>query len=80
MPRARRGTVVYVHPDADSLDQHLAVAAGLIEEGSKMVEVLRVEPLGSPHRSTVEALRAAGVPVSVKQVVAGFDRPTHAGG
>lgn len=45
-----------------------------------MVEVLRVELLGSPHRSTVEALRAAGVPVSVKQVVAGFDRPTHAGG
>jgi hypothetical protein len=68
-------TVVYVHPDADSLDQHLAAAAELIEEGSQLVEVLRIELLGSPHRSTVEALRAAGVPVTVKEALVGFDRP-----
>ncbi|HET6745749.1 MAG TPA: hypothetical protein VFH90_07875, partial [Candidatus Limnocylindria bacterium] len=59
------GTVVYVHPNADSLDQHLAAAASRIEAGSQMVTVLRIELLGSPHAATVEALRASGMPVTV---------------
>ncbi|MCA1587806.1 MAG: hypothetical protein LC744_03865, partial [Chloroflexi bacterium] len=37
------GIVVHIHPDAESLDQHLAAAADLIREGTGMVEVLRVE-------------------------------------
>ena len=68
------GTVVYVHPDADSFDQHLAAAAELIEEGTAMVEVTRVELLGRPNPATVERLRASGVPVRVKGHVTGFTR------
>ena len=68
------GTVVYVHPDADSLDQHLAAAAELIEAGTQMVDVVRIELLGSPHPETVDRLRAGGLPVSVKRMVQGFDR------
>jgi hypothetical protein len=68
------GTVVYVHPDADSLDQHLAAAAQLIQEGTAMVEVLGIELLGAPHPGTVERLRASGVPVTVKRAVVGFRR------
>lgn len=69
------GTVVYRHPDADSLDQHLAAAAALIEAGTQMVEVVRIELLGSPNRKTVDRLRAGGAQVSVKRMVSGFDRP-----
>lgn len=68
------GTVVYVHPDGDSLDQHLATAATLIQQGREMVEVLRIDLLGSPNPGTVERLRAMGVPVTVKAHVVGFDR------
>lgn len=68
------GTVVYVHPDGDSLDQHLATAARLIQEGQAMVEVLRIDLLGSPNPGTVERMRGLGVPVSVKAHVVGFER------
>lgn len=73
------GTVVYIHPDADSFDQHLAAAAELIEEGTQMVEVVRVELLGSPNPATVERMRAAGAPVKVKQLLRGFDRRAPGG-
>ena len=68
------GTVIYLHPDADSLDQHLAAAASGIDAGTQMVKVLRVELLGSPHQATVEALLASGTPVTVKRHVRGFFR------
>lgn len=68
------GTVVYVHPDGDSLDQHLNAAAELIKEGTALVEVVRVELLGSPNPDTVERLRAAGVPVVAKPHLVGFSR------
>lgn len=68
------GTVVYVHPNADSLDQHLSAAASLIREGSEKVEVTSVQLLGSPHPDTVDRMRAAGVPVSVRGLVTGFRR------
>ncbi len=68
------GTVIYGHPDADSLDEHLAVAAQLIREGTDMVAVTGIQFLGAPNPATVERLRASGVPVSVKLHVTGFDR------
>jgi hypothetical protein len=68
------GTVVYVHPDADSFDQHLAAAAEMIAEGSAMVDVTGIELLGSPDAGTIERLRAAGTPVDVKRLVVGFTR------
>jgi hypothetical protein len=69
------GTVVYVHPFAASLDQHLAAAAELIREGSDMVEVTSVQLLGAPSAVTVDRMRADGVPVSVQGLVSGFRRP-----
>jgi hypothetical protein len=68
------GTVIYGHPDADSLDEHLSVAAELIREGTGMVEVTSIQLLGSPNPTTVDRLRAAGLPVSVKRRVTGFER------
>jgi hypothetical protein len=68
------GTVVYVHPNAASLDQHLAAAASLIEEGTAMVEAVHVTLLGAPHPATVERLRASGTSVAVQSQVSGFER------
>ena len=68
------GTVIYEHPNAESLDQHLAAASELIRQGTEMVEVTRVRLLGSPNPATVERMRAAGVPVSVLAHVEGFER------
>ena len=69
------GTVIYGHPDAASLDEHLAVAAELIREGSEMVDITGIQFLGAPSPATVERLRASGLPVSVKPHVTGFERP-----
>lgn len=68
------GTVVYGHPSAESLDQHLAAAADLIRAGTNMVEVTGIRLLGAPHQATVEAMRAAGLHVSVQAHVVGFER------
>lgn len=68
------GTVIYGHPDADSFDEHLSLAAELIREGTGMVEVTSIQILGAPNPTTVDRLRAAGLPVSVKARVTGFER------
>ncbi len=68
------GTVIYVHPDADSFDQHLAAAAELIDAGTAMVEVTGIALLGQPNAGTVERLQASGLPVTVKAHVTGFAR------
>jgi hypothetical protein len=69
-----RGTVIYVHRDADSLDMHLALAAERIQAGTQMVEVMSIQLFGSPHQTTVDALRQSGTPVEVSHVVDGFSR------
>jgi hypothetical protein len=68
------GTVMYVHPDAVSLDEHLRVAAERIEAGTRMVDVLRIEFLGQPSAATIEQLRQQAAPVTVKQHLLGFSR------
>jgi hypothetical protein len=73
-PDGSQGVIVYVHPDADSLDEHLAAAATLIEAGSEMVEVTSVRLLGAPNPATVDRLRASGTPVTVLPMVGGFVR------
>lgn len=73
-PDGSQGVVVYVHPDADSLDEHLAVAAELIEAGTEMVEVTTIRLLGAPNPATVDRLRASGTPVTVIPLVGGFSR------
>jgi hypothetical protein len=73
-PDGTEGTVLYVHPDGDSLDQHLEAAAQLIQQGTEMVQVTSVQLLGSPSRETVKQLGAMGMPFSVKGHVRGFAR------
>jgi hypothetical protein len=74
-PDGTHGTVVYVHPNGDSLDQHLEAAAERIASGSEMVEVTSVQLLGVPNPGTVERMRSMGVPLTVMRHVRGFDRP-----
>lgn len=73
-PEGTEGVVVYVHPDAESLDQHLVAAAELIEDGSRMVKVTGIELLGPANAATVDRLRSSGVAVSAKDLVRGFSR------
>jgi hypothetical protein len=69
------GTVIYIHPDAASLAQHLEAAAEMIRAGSQLVEVIRIELLGPADAETVERLRETGTTVTVRsRYVAGFDR------
>jgi hypothetical protein len=68
------GTVMYEHPDAASLDEHLRVAAERIEAGTRMVDVLRIEFLGQPSAATIERLGQQPAPVSVKRHLLGFTR------
>ena len=50
------GTTVYVHPDGASLAQHLDAAANRIDQGSQMVQVERIQLLGSVPPMVVERL------------------------
>lgn len=68
------GTVMYVHPDPDSLDEHLRVTARRIEAGTEMVEVLRIDLLGEPSPATLERLTRQPAPVTVKRHFLGFTR------
>lgn len=68
------GTVIYAHPNAESLDQHLAAASELIRQGTDMVDVTEVRLLGSPNPATVERMLGAGVPVTVQAHAVGFER------
>lgn len=74
-PPGTEGTVIYIHPDAASLDQHLEAAAEMIRAGSDLVQVRRIELLGPARAATVERLRASGTEVVTRPVhAAGFDR------
>lgn len=66
----QEGSVVYVHPDAASFEEHMRVAAQRIDRGNEMVDVVRVEVFGDPGqrvRDRLEELSARhGYPVFVK--------------
>jgi hypothetical protein len=68
------GTVMYVHPDAASLDEHLRVAAERIDAGTQIVDVLRIELLGEPSPATIGQLTQQPAPVTVKRHLLGFTR------
>jgi hypothetical protein len=68
------GTVVHVHPDAASLDEHLAAVAERIEAGTQLVDVVRIELLGTPSPATVERLSRQPAPVTIKRHLLGFTR------
>jgi hypothetical protein len=71
------GTVVQVHPDSASLEQHLDAAAERIAQGTQMVEVVRIDLVGAPSQRVVQRLldEAAGRwPVTVRPHYLGFTR------
>jgi quinol monooxygenase YgiN len=71
------GTVIQVHPDSASLEQHLDAAASRIAQGIQMVSVVRIDLYGSPNPGLIKRLRdeAAGLwPVTVRPHYLGFAR------
>lgn len=71
------GTVIQVHPDSESLEYHMEVAASRIQTGSQMVQVRRIEMYGKPSDRVIERLQrqsSGSWPVIVKTHVHGFSR------
>jgi hypothetical protein len=68
------GTVIHVHPDAASLDEHLEALAERIEAATQLVEVVRIELLGTPSPATIERLSREPAPVTIKRHLLGFTR------
>lgn len=72
------GTVVLIHPDADSMDRHLQVAGDKIGEGLGLAPVESIQIYGTPGAVLREVLRhneESGVSVSVlADYVGGFTR------
>lgn len=72
------GTVIQVHPDSASLEQHLEAAAERIAAGTQMVEVLRIDLFGSPSKRVMKRLQDEAAdrwPVTVRPHYLGFTRP-----
>ena len=70
-----QGTTLYVHPDGPSLAQHLAAAAKRIDAGTQLVQVERIQLLGSAPAAVVQQL--ASVPsygLDAKEHLLGFNR------
>jgi hypothetical protein len=62
------GTIVLIHPDADSMDFHLRVAGDLIGEGLALAPTGSIQVYGTPSPMLQEVLRRnaeSGVPVSI---------------
>ena len=71
----REGTTIYVHPDGASLAQHLGAAADRIDQGSQMVQVDRIQLLGSAPPMVVERLAEdRSYQLVVHEHLAGFTR------
>lgn len=69
---ATEGTSIYVHPDAESFERHMEVAASRIGAGAQMVDTIRVELYGNPSERVVERLHriseaSNSFPVTVKK-------------
>jgi hypothetical protein len=53
------GTSIHWHPDSDSFDFHMLVAARAIDTGTQTVMVKRIEFYGSPSEDVLRRLSAA---------------------
>ena len=65
-------TSIYVHPDTESFEEHMQVAATRIDRGAQMVEVVRIDVYGDPGQRVLQRLHQAseasnGFPVAVKR-------------
>ena len=67
---------VMVHRDATSLLHHFEVAAELIEQGSRMVQMVGINVYGTLPPAVVDGLRreSKGWPVDIKEPIRGFTR------
>lgn len=66
------GSTVHIHPDAESLEFHLQVAAERIGKGREIVETKRIELYGKPSDRLIEQLQ--GISLIVKTYLHGFTR------
>ncbi len=57
------GTSIHLHPDADSFDFHMAVAAQVIDRSNQVVNVKRIEFFGRPSDKALEQLSMFNVRV-----------------
>jgi hypothetical protein len=78
-------SLVAVHPDSASADQHLQVAGEKIGQGLALTDTVGIQVYGEPGpivRRALEANAAEGVPMSIKSSCIGtfVDRPGFGGG
>jgi len=50
------GATIHLHTDADSFDFHMEIASRLIEKGTQLLDIKRIEFYGKPHDRVVEQL------------------------
>ena len=67
------GTSIHLHPDADSFDFHMETASRLIDRGTQVLEVTRIEFYGKPNEAILEQL-SKGFDVRVKTWADGYSR------
>jgi len=67
------GTTIHLHPDADSFDHHMETASRLIDRGTQIIDVTRIEFYGKPNDRIVEQL-SKGFDVQVKTWADGYSR------
>jgi quinol monooxygenase YgiN len=72
-------TVVQVHPDSESMEFHIDVAASLFRRFPDLLTLLRIDIYGKPSAELVRQLRKkgrmlGGAPVVAHQLQAGFVR------
>jgi hypothetical protein len=69
------GTSIHLHRDAASFERYLEAAASRIGNGTRIVDVARIDIYGKPSPSVVQRLRAMGTwPVVIHEHVNGFGR------
>jgi hypothetical protein len=75
-------TLVQVHPNAESMDNHLRVSGELIKSVFDYAETASIEVYGTPGpaaRMLLEQNRAQGVPVVIQEIaLGGFARAVAA--
>jgi quinol monooxygenase YgiN len=76
---ARRMTVVQIHPDSASMEQHMNVAAPLFGRFTELVDLSRVDFYGIPSEAVLDATRRkaqllGNAAVVVNELHAGFTR------
>ena len=50
------GTSIHLHTDADSFDVHMEIASRMIDKGTQLLDIKRIEFYGKPHEGVVEQL------------------------